>query len=103
MKKDEYCKPMERAMLLHRKSISESVSVEEAIAYHKGAMDIYKRLGLYNEKGFDIGLEDAFGFLGRLYCFNGDYALGIHYTTIALKRAIKDAKGDFLICIYTGY
>ena len=88
------------ALLLNRYSYTWTETADEAIAYQKEAMDIYKQLGLYDEKGFDIGFEDAFGYLGKLYCFNSDYTLGIHYTTIALERALIDAGNDFLIGIY---
>lgn len=88
------------AHLLSIKASSWAHDIDEAIACQEEAIDIYKRLGLYDEKGFDIGYEDAFGFLGRLYCFKGDYEQGIHYTTIALERALTEDKNDFLIGVF---
>ena len=75
-------------------------NIEEAVACQEEAIDIYKRLGLYNVEGFDIGFDDAFGFLGKLYCFKGDYASCIHYTTIALERALRESESDFNIGLY---
>ena len=88
------------ALLLHRKSYSWAHDVDEAIACQEEAIDIYKQLGLYDERGFDIGDEDAFGYLGKLYCFKGSYTLGIGYTTTALKRALQTNDNDFLIGQY---
>lgn len=75
-------------------------NIEEAVACQEEAIDIYKRLGLYNVEGFDIGFDDAFGFLGKLYCFKGDYASCIHYTTIALERALREGDDEFNIGLY---
>ena len=92
------------ALLLHRKSYTWAESNDEAIACQKEAMDIYKHLGLYDEKGFDIELEDAFGYLGKLYCFNGEYEMCIRYTRTALERFLKntdtDSSADFQIALY---
>lgn len=88
------------ALLLNRKASSWSRDIDEAIACQEEAIDVYKRLGLYDEKGFDIGYEDAFGFLGRLYCFRGDYEKGIRYTKMALERALDAAENDFLIGVF---
>ena len=78
------------AVMLHKKAIS---CQEEAI-------NIYKELGLYDSHGFDIDWDDAFGFLGQLYCYKGDYASGIHYTTIALERALREGNSEFNIGLY---
>lgn len=86
------------ALMLNRKSCS--CDIDEAIACQEEAIDIYKRLGLYDEKGFDIGLDDAFGHLGLLYCHKGDYELGIRYTTIALERALNDDDNHFIIGLF---
>lgn len=92
------------ALILSKKAYTCAESVDEAISCHEEAMDIYKRLGLYNEKGFDIGMEDAFGFLGKLYCFKEDYETGIRHTMTALERILKEPGGDksndFQIGIY---
>lgn len=87
------------ARLLNLKA-SITDDIEEAVACQEEAIDIYKRLGLYDEEGFDIGFDDAFGFLGRLYCYKGDYASCIHYTTIALERALREDESDFNIGLY---
>ena len=87
------------AILLTRKSYN-TPSVFESIECHKEAINIYKKLGLYDDAGFDIGNEDAFGYLGQLYCYQDDYELGIHYTTIALKRAIAVRDNDFNVGLY---
>lgn len=88
------------ALLLHRKSCTWSRDVDDAISCQEEAIDIYKRLGLYEERGFDIDYEDAFGYLGKLYCFKGNYELGIRYTTTALERAMQTNDNDFLIGLY---
>ncbi len=75
-------------------------NIDEAIACQEEAIGIYDELGLSDSRGFDIGMEDAFGFLGKLYCYKGDYALGIHYTTIALERALREDESDFNIGLY---
>jgi tetratricopeptide (TPR) repeat protein len=90
------------ALLLNRKAYTCADSVDEAIACHEEAMDIYKRLELYDEKGFDIGMEDAFGFLGKLYCFKEDYATGIRHTMTALERILKEAGSDSSTDFQTG-
>ena len=87
------------ALMLHRKAYT-TENIEDAVACQEEAIDIYKKLGLYNEEGFDIGLDDAFGFLGQLCCYKGDYASGIHYTTIALGRALREGDSDFNIGLY---
>lgn len=95
---NKYGKPF--AQLLTRKASSWTDNIDEAIACQEEAIDIFKRLWLYDEKGFDIGIEDAFGFLGQLYCFKGDYESGIRYTTTALERELESADNDFQIGIY---
>lgn len=87
------------ALLLNLKT-SITDNIEEAVACQEEAIDIYKRLGLYDGEGFDIGFDDAFGFLGKLYCYKGDYASCIHYTTIALERALREGESDFNIGLY---
>ena len=84
------------ALMLHRKACTTN-NIEEAVACQEEAIGIYKELGLYDEEGFDIEFDDAFGFLGQLYCYKGDYASGIHYTTIALERALREGDSDFNI------
>lgn len=87
------------ALLLHRKS-SNTDNIDEAVSYQEEAISIYKELGLYDRRGFNIGHDDAFGFLGQLYCYKGDYASGIHYTTLALERALKEGESDFNLGLY---
>ena len=43
------------ARLLSSKASSWSCDIDEAIACQEEAIEIYRRLGLYDEKGFDIG------------------------------------------------
>lgn len=87
------------ARMLHRKACSAD-DIAEAVACQEEAIGIYKELGLYDSRGFDICDDDAFGFLGKLYCYKGDYASGIHYTTIALERALREGDSDFNIGLY---
>lgn len=87
------------ALLLNIKAYT-SDDIGEAIACQEEAIDIYKKLGLYDSRGFDIGLDDAFGFLGKLYCYKGDYASGIRYTTLALERALREGDSDFNLGLY---
>ena len=87
------------ARMLHRKACSAD-DIAEAVACQEEAIGIYKELGLYDSRGFDICYDDAFGFLGKLYCYKGDYASGIHYTTIALERALREGDSDFNIGLY---
>lgn len=87
------------ATILHQKAYTTD-NIEEAISCQEEAINIYKELGLYDSQGFDIDWDDAFGFLGKLYCYKGDYAAGIHYTTIALKRALREDNSDFNIGLY---
>ena len=87
------------AIMLYRKAYTTDL-IEEAVACQEEAIGIYKKLGLYDEDGFDIDLEDAFGFLGQLYCYKGDYASSIHYTSIALKRALREGDDEFNIGLY---
>ena len=87
------------ALMLHRKACTTN-NIEEAVACQEEAIGIYKELGLYDEEGFDIEFDDAFGFLGQLYCYKGDYASGIHYTAIALERALREGDSDFNVGLY---
>lgn len=87
------------ARMLHRKACTTN-NIEEAVACQEEAIGIYKELGLYDEEDFDIEFDDAFGFLGQLYCYKGDYASGIHYTTIALERALREGDSDFNVGLY---
>lgn len=87
------------ALMLHRKACTTD-DIAEAVACQEKAIGIYKELGLYDSRGFDICYDDAFGFLGKLYCYKGDYASGIRYTTIALERALRDGDSDFNIGLY---
>lgn len=87
------------ARLLHLKACSTD-NIDEAVSCQEEAIRIYKELGLYDPRGFDIGYEDAFGFLGQLYCYKGDYSSGIHYTTLALERALREEDVDFSIGLY---
>lgn len=87
------------ALLLHRK-ICITDDIDEALSCQEEAIGIYKELGLYDPRGFDIDDEDAFGCLGQLYCYKGDYASGIHYTTLALERALREGEYDFVLGLY---
>ena len=87
------------ALLLHRK-VCITDNIDEALSCQEEAIGIYKELGLYDPRGFDIDDEDAFGCLGQLYCYKGDYASGIHYTTLALERALREGESDFILGLY---
>lgn len=87
------------ALLLHRKACNTD-NIDEAVSCQEEAVGVYKELGLYDPRGFDIGHDDAFGFLGQLYCYKGDYASGIHYTTLALERALREGGSDFNLGLY---
>lgn len=87
------------ALLLHRK-ICITDDIDEALSCQEEAVSIYKKLGLYDPHGFDIDQDDAFGCLGQLYCYKGDYAAGIHYTTLALERALREGESDFILGLY---
>lgn len=87
------------ALLLHRK-VCIADDIDEALSCQEEAVSIYKKLGLYDPRGFDIGHDDAFGCLSQLYCYNGDYASGIHYTTLALERALREGESDFILGLY---
>ena len=87
------------ARLLHRK-VSIADDIDEALSCQEEAVSIYKKLGLYDPRGFDIDQDDAFGCLGQLYCYKGDYASGIHYTTLALERALREGESDFILGLY---
>lgn len=87
------------ARLLHRK-VSIADDIDEALSCQEEAVSIYKALGLYDPRGFDIDDDDAFGCLGQLYCYKGDYASGIHYTTLALERALREGESDFILGLY---
>ena len=75
-------------------------SAAEAIEYQKEAIEIYRRLGLYDSRGFNIGYEDAFGLLGQFYLYNSEYVPGIFYTKRALERAEREDAGDFCIALF---
>lgn len=83
------------ALLLHRK-VCITDDIDEALSCQEEAIGIFKELGLYDPRGFDIDQDDAFGCLGQLYCYKGDYASGIHYTTLALERALREGESDFI-------
>ena len=87
------------ARLLHRK-VCIADDIDEALSCQEEAVSIYKKLGLYDPRGFDIDHDDAFGCLGQLYCYKGDYAAGIHYTTLALERALREGDSDFNLGLY---
>ena len=87
------------ARLLHRK-VCITDDIDEALSCQEEAISIYKELGLYDPRGFDIDQDDAFGCLGQLYCYTGDYASGIHYTTLALERALREGGSDFNLGLY---
>ena len=87
------------ALLLHRK-VCITDNIDEALSCQEEAVSIYKKLGLYDPRGFDIDHDDAFGCLGQLYCYKGDYAAGIHYTTLALERALREGESDFILGLY---
>lgn len=87
------------ALLLHRK-VCIADDIDEALSCQEEAVSIYKKLGLYDPRGFDIDQDDAFGCLGQLYCYKGDYAAGIHYTTLALERALREGDSDFNLGLY---
>ena len=88
------------AHILHRKSFFCWCDIDEAISCHQRAIYIYKLLGLYDERGFDIDYEDVFGYLGKLYCYKGNYKLGIRYTATAVEHAKEIGECDFLIGIF---
>ena len=87
------------ARLLHRKACNTD-NIDEALSCQEEAIGVYKEMGLYHPRGFDIGHDDAFGCLGQLYCYKGDYASGIHYTTLALERALQEGDSDFNLGLY---
>lgn len=87
------------ALLLHRKACNTD-NIDEAVSCQEEAIGVYKELGLYDPRGFDIGYDDAFGCLGQLYCYKGVYASGIHYTTLALERALREGESDFNLGLY---
>lgn len=87
------------ARLLHRKAYNTD-NFDEAVSCQEEAIGVYKEMGLYDPRGFDIDHDDAFGCLGQLYCYKGDYASGIHYTTLALERALREGDSDFNLGLY---
>ena len=85
------------AKVLSSKATSWAESAADGIECQKEAIEIYRRLGLYDSRGFNIGYEDAFDVLGKLYLSNDEYVPGIFYTKRALERAEREDASPFCI------